>query len=333
MASRHASSSYGLTPTVGGSTIVHSTAAADEEQSPIDREAVSRSPVDISRHPTVYEQNGQEQQQHHHQQQQQQQQAYSRPPSAQPRHSANVSRMGTYRVDSPSSDINYPSWLPRRPLAPQPPGSVDNGYSGKRASSGSGYYGGNGGGGRLADLFNFSRGHSRNVTQSSNRVSTAMSGFITNPSEYGAPPGKRTTGDSGGRGEYRKETGDSGATSYGQQYSPEDRRRGSSGDYDPRYGVRRPGSRSVRIAPGSIDHGRGQEPTDQTRRPSSNMGHGYGHAYGHTSGHPHGYTHVRGFSRGAVNPYAAAMVSQSPLTLDPPNPGTCFQSCVLQALR
>ena len=305
-----------MTPTVGGSTIVP--AAADEEHSPIDRDAHTRSPVDISRHPTVYEQNGQEQHHHH-------QQAYSRPPSAQPRHSANVSRMGTYRVDSPSSELNYPSWLPRRPLAPQPPGSVDNGYSGKRASTGSGYYGGNGGGGRLADLFNFSRGHSRNVTQSSNRVSTAMSGFITNPSEYGGPPGKRTTGDSTGtKGERRKETGESGTTSYGQAYSPDDIRRGSSGDYDPRYGVRGPASRSVRIAPGSIDHGRGQEPTDQTRRASSSAGQGYGHAYGHAHGHPRGYTHVRGYSRGAVNPYAAAMVSQSPLTLEPPNPGTCF---------
>lgn len=318
-----------MTPTVGGSTIVHSTtAAADEEHSPIDRDAHTRSPVDVSRHPTVYEQNGQDQHQ-------QQQGAYSRPPSAQPRHSANVSRMGTYRVDSPSSELNYPSWLPRRPLAPQPPGSVDNGYSGKRASSGSGYYGGGngGGGGRLADLFNFSRGHSRQVTQSSNRVSTAMSGFITNPSDYGGPPGKRNTGDSGGggngnggRGEHRKDTGESAGTSYGQSYSPEEYRRGSSGDYDPRYGVRRPGSRSVRIAPGSIDHGRGQDPIEQGRRASSSVAQGYGHAYGHGSGHPHGYTHVRGFSRGAVNPYAAAMVSQSPLTLDQPNPGWMSQS-------
>jgi hypothetical protein len=309
MASRHASSSYGMTPTVGGSTIVPTTVAADEEQSPIDRDVHTRSPVDVSRYPTVYEQNGQEQQA------QQQQQAYSRPSSAQPRHSANASRMGTYRVDSPSSELNYPSWLPRRPLAPQPPGSVDNGYQSNRASSAGGYYGGNGGGRRFTDLLSFSRGHSRNVTQSSNRISTAMSGFITNPSDYGAPPGRRTTGDSGGRGENRKQTDGSGNTSYGQAYSPErDYRRGSSGDYD--YGARRPGSRSVQIAPGSIDHRRG-EPTDQTRIPSSRAG----PAYGHASGHPHGYTHVPRFSRGAINPYSAAMLSQSPLGLEPPHPG------------
>ena len=315
MASRHASSTYGMTPTVGGSTIVHSTTvAADEEQSPIDRDTHTRSPVDVSRYPTVYEQNGQEQRSA-----QQQQQAYSRPPSAQPRYS-NPSRMGTYRVDSPSSELNYPSWLPRRPLAPQPPGSTDGGHSGNRASSAGGYYGGNGVGGRLAEFFNFSRGHSRNVTQSSNRVSTAMSGFITNPSDYGGPPGPRTTADSGGR-QHRKETDGSGTTSYGQAYSPDQyHRRGSTGDYD---AGRRPPSRSVRIAPGSVDHGRGQEPTDQTRRPSSSVGPGYGHAYGHTSGH-HGYSHVPRFSRGAVNPYSAAMLSQSPLALEPPHPGTCF---------
>jgi hypothetical protein len=289
--SRHASSSYG----VGGSTIVQSTTAAadlDEDQSPInldrDREVLTRSPVDPSRHPTVYENNGNDQQHHG----LRERASYrdpsgypSRPPSAQVRRSANVSRMS--RVDSPTSDIAYPSWLPRRPLAPAPPS--DAGGSHIRSGSAAGY--GYGGGGRLADLFNFSRGHSRNVTQSTNRVSTAMSGFITNPSEYGGPPGRRTTDGSNGR----KETDGSGGT-MGHPYPYEDR------------GHRREASRSVRIAPGSIDHGRGQEPTDQTRRPSSS-------AQGYT------YTHVRGFSRGAVNPYAAAIMSQSPLDLHPTNPG------------
>ncbi|KAG8752144.1 hypothetical protein FRC14_007299, partial [Serendipita sp. 396] len=283
-ASRHASSSYGVTPTVGGSTIVHSTTlAADEDHPPVDR-GLTRSPVDISRYPTVYESNGQEQQQ--------QQQQYSRPPSAQPRRSTNVSRLS--RVESPQPDSNYPSWLPRRPLAPPPPGSTDGGYTRGNSPGGYSNYGG---GGRLADLFNFSRGHSRNITQDSNRVSTAMSGFITNPSEYGGPPGKRTTDDSGGNRKTTGESGESGGRSYSRG------KRGSSGDYYDPYTGR---SRSVRIAPGSIDHGRGQEPTDQTRRPSSS-------AYGG------GYTHVRGFSRSATNPYTAAM-SQSPLGMEPPNP-------------
>ncbi|PVF99342.1 hypothetical protein CPB86DRAFT_292115 [Serendipita vermifera] len=293
--SRQASSTYGVTPTVGGSTIVHSTVAADEEQSPIDREALTRSPVEVSRYPTVYEQNGNEA-------------GYSRPPSAQVRRSLNVSRMGTSRVESPTSDSNYPSWLPRRPLAPPPPGSTDGGYAGNRSSSAGGYYGT---GSRLADLFSFSRGHSRNVTQDSNRVSTAMSGFITNPSDYGGPPGRRMTDGSGGK---RKETDTSAATSYGQEQA----RRGSSGDYDPRgYGRRVATPRSVRIAPGSIDHGRGQEPTDQTRRPSSSAAQGYG--YGHS--YPHGYSHVRAYSKGAINPYAAAMMSQSPVQIEPSGPG------------
>jgi hypothetical protein len=291
--SRHASSTYGVTPTVGGSTIVHSTGAGDEEQSPIDREALTRSPVEVSRYPTVYEQNGNEG-------------GYSRPPSAQVRRSLNVSRVGTSRVESPT-DSNYPSWLPRRPLAPPPPGSTDGGYTGdRRASSAVGYYGT---GSRLADLFSFSRGHSRNVTQDSNRVSTAMSGFITNPSDYGGPQGRRMTDGSGGK---RKETDTSAATSYGYEQA----RRGSSGDYDPRIHGRRATPRSVRIAPGSVDHGRGQEPTDQTRRPSSSAAaQGYGHSY------PHGYSHVRGYSKGAINPYAAAMMSQSPVQIEPSGPG------------
>lgn len=304
--SRHASSSYG----VGGSTIVQSTAAAadlDEDQSPIsldrDREILSRSPVDMSRHPTVYENNGHDQQQHglRERDSYRDQPGYpSRPPSAQPRRSANVSRIGTSRVDSPTSDSNYPSWLPRRPLAPAPPSDA-GGTGHGRSGSAAGYS--YGAGGRLAELFSFSRGHSRNVTQDTNRVSTAMSGFITNPSDYGAPPGRRTTDGSNGR----KETGGSGGT-MGHPY-PYEGRRGSSGENDPRvyYGHRREGSRSVRIVPGSVDHGRGQEPTDQTRRPSSS-------AQGYT------YTHVRGFSRSATNPYAATY-SQSPLDLQAPHTG------------
>lgn len=301
--SRHASSSYG----VGGSTIVQSTTAAadlDEDQSPInldrDREVLTRSPVDVSRYPTVYENNGNDQQHHglRERASYRDQPGYpSRPPSAQVGRSANVSRIGTSRVDSPTSDIAYPSWLPRRPLAPAPPSDA----GGTRSGSATGY--GYGGGGRLADLFNFSRGHSRNVTQSTNRVSTAMSGFITNPSDYGGPPGRRTTDGSNGR----KETGETSGT-MGHPY-PYEGRIGSSGDNDPRvYGHRREPSRSVRIAPGSVDHGRRQEATDHTRRPSSS-------AQGYT------YTHVRRFSKGAANPYTTAMMSQSPLDLHPTNPG------------
>lgn len=291
--SRHASSSYG----VGGSTIVQSTTAAaaelEEDQSPIDRDVLTRSPVDVSRHPTVYENSG-EGISHALRERDSYQQGFpSRPPSAQPRRSANVSRIGTSRVDSPSSDINYPSWLPRRPLAPPPPASTDNSY--RRSSSATGY---NYGAGRLADLFSFSRGHSRHPTQDTNRVSTAMSGFITNPSDYGAPPGRRTTDGSNGR----KETGDSGGAS-GMSYPYSyDVRRGSSGNYDPRVGIRLGTPRSIRIASESIDHGRGQEPTEQTRIPSS-------------SAQGHAYSHVRRFSRGATSPYAVAMASQSPVAL------------------
>ncbi|CAG7850539.1 SubName: Full=Uncharacterized protein {ECO:0000313/EMBL:CCA67558.1} [Serendipita indica DSM 11827] len=309
--SRHPSSSYGVAPTVGGSTIVQTTtAAADEEHSPIDRDALTRSPVDMSRYPTVYEQNGQEQGQHP---------QHSRPPSAQPRRSTNVSRIGTSRVESPISDSNYPSWLPRRPLAPAPPGSTGDTHSAyMRTGSPGGYYNNGGGGSRLADLFNFSRGHSRNVTQSSNRVSTAMSGFITNPSEYGGPSGRRATDDSGNR----KPTGESGDS--GGAYSQA--RRGSSGDYyDPQTGRRRATPRSVRYAPGSVDHVRGQEPTEQTRRASSSASQAYGgYGYGYAPGHRGEYTHVRAFSRSATNPYAAR--TQSPLGIEPPNTGWMSQT-------
>lgn len=231
---------------VTGSTIVHSPTAATELDDDRDHDPF---PIDVTNRQSTYEQ----------------QQSLSRPPSAQPRRSANVSRMGTSRVDSPVSDANYPSWLPRRPLAPAP-ASTDNGH----------------GGGRLADLFSFSRGHSRNVTSSTNRMSYDVSGHVSPTSE------RKPTDGSGGGGSI---------TAY-----PGANKRG------------RATPRSVRIAPGSGSYGvhehRQQETTEQTRRPSSS------YSYGH---HHHGYTHVRGFSRSTANPYAAGMLSQSPLVLEPPD--------------
>jgi hypothetical protein len=242
--SRNASSSMGIT----GSTIVHSpTAATAATELDEDRDHDSF-PADMNnRYSTALEQ------------------SVSRPPSAQPRRSTNVSRMGTSRMESPISDVNYPSWLPRRPLAPGPGSTTDNGH----------------GGGRLADLFSFSRGHSRNVTSSTNRMSYDVSGHVSPSSER-----KPTDG------------------SVGPSAYPGANRRG------------RATPRSVRIATGSGSYGihehRQQETTEQTRRPSSSYSYGHHHGYGH------GYGHTRGLSRTTGNPYAG-MLSQSPLGLEPPD--------------